>query len=111
MNKLWVRLQNQGPTRERGKREKERKELEDLVGKNLVYLSQLEGVDIAMYKSNVLPRVLEQVVSCKDELAQLYLVDCLIQCFPDDFHLRTMEQLLGIIPQLSAGVSRHTLLG
>ena len=30
MNKLWVRLQNQGPTRERGKREKERKELEDL---------------------------------------------------------------------------------
>ena len=110
MNKLWVRLQNQGPTRERGKREKERKELEDLVGKNLVYLSQLEGVDIAMYKSNVLPRVLEQVVSCKDELAQLYLVDCLIQCFPDDFHLETMDRLLGVIPQLKSGVSKHTLL-
>ena len=111
MCKLWVRLQHQGPARERGRRERERRELEDLVGRNLVCLSNLEGVDIEMYEDLVLPRVLEQVVGCGDEIAQLYLVDCLIQCFPDDFHLRTMEQLLGIIPQLSAGVSRHTLLG
>ena len=111
MCKLWVRLQHQGPARERGRRERERRELEDLVGRNLVCLSNLDGVDIELYEEMVLPRVLEQVVGCGDEIAQLYLVDCLIQCFPDDFHLRTMEQLLGIIPQLSEGVSRHTLLG
>jgi vacuolar protein sorting-associated protein 35 len=100
MNKLWVRMQHQGPVRDKEKREKERSELRDLVGKNLHVLSQLEGVDLEMYRDVVLPRVLEQVVNCKDELAQYYLMDCIIQVFPDDFHLQTLETLLGACPQL-----------
>jgi hypothetical protein len=47
--------------RDKEKREKERSELRDLVGKNLHVLSQLEGVDLEMYREVVLPRVLEQV--------------------------------------------------
>lgn len=43
MNKLWVRLQFQGHSREREKREQERRELKLLIGSNLVRLSQLEG--------------------------------------------------------------------
>jgi hypothetical protein len=35
------------------------------VGKNLLVLSQLEGVDLELYKSTVLPRVLEQVSSSR----------------------------------------------
>jgi vacuolar protein sorting-associated protein 35 len=50
MNKLWVRMQHQGPSRDRDKREKERLELRILVGTNLVRLSQLENVDVNMYK-------------------------------------------------------------
>ncbi len=50
MNKLWVRLQHQGHSRDREKREMERKELRILVGTNLVRLSQLEGVDLPLYK-------------------------------------------------------------
>lgn len=50
MNKLWVRLQHQGHSRERDKREQERKDLRILVGTNLVRLSQLEGIDIALYE-------------------------------------------------------------
>ena len=50
MNKLWVRIQHQGHTREREKRERERHELRILVGTNLVRLSQLEGVNIETYK-------------------------------------------------------------
>jgi len=91
MNKLWVRMKHQGPVRERGKREKERKELRDLVGKNLVILSSMEDVGVEMYGEIVLPRILEQVVNCKDELAQNYLMDCIIQVFPDEFHIKTME--------------------
>lgn len=162
MNKLWVRMQHQGPAREKArppfsppnllctamplippghlshprslspplphaqeKREKERQELRDLVGKNLLVLSQLEGVDLNLYQTVVLPRILEQVppatahfaspppsrtsqqaiapsanaptsgmceggwaitrcavpqvVNCKDELAQPYLMDAVIQ--------------------------------
>lgn len=49
MNKLWVRMQYQGPSREKEKRETERSELRLLVGKNIARLSQLEGVDANMY--------------------------------------------------------------
>ncbi|KAB5556765.1 hypothetical protein DKX38_007674 [Salix brachista] len=106
MNKLWVRMQHQGPAREKEKREKERSELRDLVGKNLHVLSQIEGVDLDMYKDTVLPRV----VNCKDEIAQFYLMDCIIQVFPDEYHLQTLEILLGACPQLQPSVDIKTVL-
>src|SRR5436190_6652014 len=73
MNKLWVRLQHQGHSREREQRTQERRELELLVGSNLVRLSQL--VDLETYKSGILQPLLEQVVQCRDVLAQEYLLE------------------------------------
>ncbi|KAI5596696.1 hypothetical protein BDE02_02G018400 [Populus trichocarpa] len=110
MNKLWVRMQHQGPVWVKEKLEKERSELRDLVGKNLHVLSQIEGVDLEIYRNTVLPRVLEQVVNCKDELAQYYLMDCIIQVFPDEYHLQTLETLLGACPQLQPTVDVKTVL-
>jgi vacuolar protein sorting-associated protein 35 len=72
MNKLWVRWQHQGQTRDREVRTKERQELQLLVGSNLVRLSQL--VDLDNYRQILRP-LLEQVVQCKDVLAQEYLLD------------------------------------
>eukprot|EP00123_Amoebidium_parasiticum_P014332 comp22446_c0_seq1/m.33727 comp22446_c0_seq1/g.33727 ORF comp22446_c0_seq1/g.33727 comp22446_c0_seq1/m.33727 type:complete len:794 (-) comp22446_c0_seq1:282-2663(-) len=94
MNKLWVRMQHQGHSRDREKRERERQELRILVGTNLVRLSQLENVDVNVYTKAVLPGVLEQVVNCKDPIAQEYLMECIIQVFPDDFHLRSLHMFL-----------------
>ena len=79
MNKLWVRMQHQGHSRERERRERERMELRILVGTNLVRLSQLEMVQVDMYSKLVLPGILEQVVSCRDAIAQEYLMECIIQ--------------------------------
>ncbi|XP_042036085.1 vacuolar protein sorting-associated protein 35B-like isoform X1 [Salvia splendens] len=110
MNKLWVRMQHQGPHREKEKLEKERNELRDLVGKNLHVLSQIEGIDLEMYRDTVLPSVLEQIVNCKDELAQYYLMDCIIQVFPDEYHLQTLETLLSACPQLQPTVDLKTVL-
>ncbi|GMH03284.1 hypothetical protein Nepgr_005123 [Nepenthes gracilis] len=110
MNKLWVRMQHQGPVQVKEKGEKERSELRDLVGKNLHILSQIEGVDLEMYRDTVLPRVLEQVVNCKDELAQHYLMDCVIQVFPDEYHLQTLDILLAACPQLQPTVDIKTVL-
>jgi len=31
-------------------------------------------------------------------LAQQYLMDCIIQVFPDDFHVHTLDTLLGAFP-------------
>ena len=73
MNKLWVRLQHQGHSREREQRTKERQELQLLVGTNLVRLSQL--VDMEAYKTVILQPLLEQVVQCRDVLAQEYLLE------------------------------------
>lgn len=58
----------------------------------------------------VQPRILEQVVACKDDIAQQYLMQCLIQGFPDDFHLASLEPLLGTLPQLQLGVKVHVVL-
>ncbi|XP_039011813.1 vacuolar protein sorting-associated protein 35A-like isoform X2 [Hibiscus syriacus] len=63
-----------------------------------------------MYKDTVLPRVLEQVVNCKDEIAQYYLMDCIIQVFPDEYHLQTLDVLLGAFPQLQPTVDIKTVL-
>ena len=71
MNRLWVRLQHMGGSKDtRKRREKERQELRILVGTNLVRLSQLEGVDSTIYKDVILPRILEQIDTCKDTIAQ-----------------------------------------
>ncbi|KAJ2941228.1 hypothetical protein O0L34_g3423 [Tuta absoluta] len=79
MNKLWVRMQHQGHSRDKERRERERSELRILVGTNLVRLSQLEAVTVEEYGRLVLPGILEQVVSCRDAIAQEYLMECIIQ--------------------------------
>ncbi|KAJ3390268.1 Vacuolar protein sorting-associated protein 35 [Lobulomyces angularis] len=105
MNKLWVRLQHQGHSREKFRREQERKELRLLVGSNLVRLSQLESLDLAVYQNLVLPSILEEIVNCKDVIAQDYLMEVIIQVFPDDFHLKTLDPFLSATAQLQRNVN------
>eukprot|EP01097_Dermamoeba_algensis_P001039 TRINITY_DN1396_c0_g1_i2.p1 TRINITY_DN1396_c0_g1~~TRINITY_DN1396_c0_g1_i2.p1 ORF type:complete len:741 (-),score=198.77 TRINITY_DN1396_c0_g1_i2:515-2737(-) len=107
MNKLWVRMQHQG---QRDRKEVERDELRLLVGKNLSRLSDLSGVDVTQYNELVLPSILEQIVNCKDQIAQQYLMECIIHVFPDEFHLSSLERLLETCGQLQAGVNVKTIL-
>ncbi|KAG9235127.1 vacuolar protein sorting-associated protein-like protein 35 [Amylocarpus encephaloides] len=103
MNKLWVRLQHQGHSRERELRTQERKELQLLVGNNLVRLSHL--VDLETYKNVILQPLLEQVVQCRDVLAQEYLLEVITQVFPDEFHLHTLDQFLAAVSRLNPHVN------
>ncbi|RYP13284.1 hypothetical protein DL765_006958 [Monosporascus sp. GIB2] len=103
MNKLWVRLQHQGHSREREQRTRERKELQLLVGSNIVRLSQL--VDLETYKNGILGPLLEQVVQCRDVLAQEYLLEIITQVFPDEFHLHTLDQFLAAVSRLNPHVN------
>ena len=103
MNKLWVRLQHQGHSREREQRTKERKELQLLVGSNIVRLSQL--VDLETYSNGILGPLLEQVVQCRDVLAQEYLLEIITQVFPDEFHLHTLDQFLAAVSRLNPHVN------
>jgi vacuolar protein sorting-associated protein 35 len=49
-------------------------------------------------------------VSCRDELAQQYLTQAVIQGFPDAFHLGTLDALLGALPDLQPGVKLHAVM-
>ncbi|KAK2802691.1 Vacuolar protein sorting-associated protein 35 [Onygenales sp. PD_10] len=108
MNKLWVRLQHQGHSRERELRTQERKELELLVGSNLVRLSQL--VDLETYKSVILQPLLEQVVQCRDVLAQEYLLEVITKVFPDEYHLHTLDLMLSAISRLNPHVDMKKIV-
>jgi len=110
MNKLWVRMQHQGHSRDREKKERERMELRILVGTNLVRLSQLENINVDIYKTTVLPGVLEQVVSCRDPIAQEYLMECIIQVFPDEMHLATLNNFLNACGQLHPSVNVKNII-
>lgn len=130
MNKLWVRLQHSGLSRDRERRELERRELRILVGTNLVRLSQLEGVDLEMYQRTILPSVLEQVVNCRDVIAQEYLMEVVIQVrllpprplssftehplqqvFTAEFHLSTLAPFLRATAQLHPKVNiKHLVI-
>lgn len=110
MNKLWVRMQHQGHSSEKFRREKEREELKILVGTNLVRLSQLESATLEVYQKIILPSILEQVVSCRDAIAQEYLMECIIQVFPDEFHLQTLDPFLKSCAELHAGVNVKNII-
>ncbi|KAL4156656.1 hypothetical protein PRNP1_005685 [Phytophthora ramorum] len=112
-NQLWIRLQHQkiGGSRPLAVREKERMELRLLVGTSLVRLSQMEGVTRSVYAEQVLPRLLDDVVlACKDSMAQQYLLDCIIQVFPDEFHLQNLERLLEAMDKLQENVDVALIL-
>ncbi len=113
MNRLWIRIRHMpgDKTKEtKRRRERERNDLRILVGSNLNRLSQLEGISAHTYGSTILPRILQEVASCRDPLAQAYLMDCIIQVFPDEFHLETLEVFLGVLPKLRDKVNTRTIL-
>jgi Vacuolar protein sorting-associated protein 35 len=99
-----------GHSQDRALREQERKELCILVGTNLVRLSQLEGIDLEMYKGQILPMVLEQVVQCRDVLAQEYLMKVITQVCTDDLHLRTLDPFLSATAKLNPGVNINEII-
>lgn len=104
MNKLWVRLQFQGPLSERSKRYEERNELKILVGSNLVKLSQMDFIDKQYYKETILPLLLEQIIKCNDKLAQIYLLDVIVQIFPDNYQIVSSSEFLNCLLQVADGV-------
>eukprot|EP00929_Paragymnodinium_shiwhaense_P120636 TRINITY_DN92629_c0_g1_i1.p1 TRINITY_DN92629_c0_g1~~TRINITY_DN92629_c0_g1_i1.p1 ORF type:complete len:845 (+),score=209.16 TRINITY_DN92629_c0_g1_i1:78-2537(+) len=94
-NRLWVRMQHQGAAKDKAKREKERHDLRVLVGANLVRMSQLEGMTSEFYSQTALPKLLEHITTVRETMSQQYLFESMIQVFPDEFHIQTLETTLG----------------
>lgn len=45
------------------------------------------------------------MVSCRDAIAQEYLMECIIQVFPDEFHIQTLNPFLKSCAELESGVN------
>lgn len=58
----------------------------------------------------MLPSILEQVVSCRDAIAQEYLMECIIQVFPDDFHLIALHSFLQACAELQPSVNVKNII-
>ncbi len=110
MNRLWVRMKNNVAVHERANVKNQRMELRLLVGSNLSTLSRLLSNDQHMYINKVLPAIVEQIVDCRDSIAQEYLADCVAQAFPDEFQLATLDIFLRMCAKLVRGVNLRTVL-
>lgn len=110
MNKLWVRCQHQGHSRDLQKRTEERIQLETIVGSSILRLSQIDAIGVSMFKDEILPSILEQIIQCRDKLAQEYLLDIIVQVFPAEFHLDTLETYLKSLEYVHKNTSVSTIL-
>jgi len=93
MNRLWIRTQYLSP-KDKNRHKTDRKELSVVVSENIVRLSSLESVNVEVYQSLVLPRLLALVHNCKDSYSQQHIMDCIIQVFPYEYHVRTVSYIL-----------------
>ena len=50
------------------------------------------------------------MVSCRDAIAQEYLMECIIQVFPDEMHLSTLNNFLGACAQLHPSVNVKNII-
>ena len=109
MNRLWIRLSMGTIGNERLLKEKERSELRILVGENIVRLSSLDGLNLEMYQKEILPKIIKILLESKDQLSQQYLMECIIQAFPDEYNIHCMSTILETSTQLNQAVDVKSL--
>jgi len=93
--RMWVRLQQQqSNAKDKVKKQKETQNLIFLVSSNFSRLASLQGLTAEYYAEIILPKLLDLVTALKEATTQQCLFENIIQAFPDEFHLKTLEALL-----------------
>ena len=109
MNRLWIRLSTGCSGNEKLLREKERSELQVLVGENIVRMSDLTYLKLDKYQNEVLPKLISILLDAKDSLSQQYLLECIIHAFDESFNIACMSQILDSLTKVSPNVDIKTL--
>ena len=107
MNSLWIRINSL--IEDKTIRRKQRRDLAMVVGESLMRLSTLDCMTIEIYKEKVLDQILEIMLEHRDRISQEYLFDCLISAFPDQYHIATLEKLLGATEKLYKRVDLNNI--
>ena len=109
MNRLWIRLSANTIGEEKILRDKERGDLRLLIGENINRLSSLGGVSLDLYKTKILPKLIEIIIDSKDYLSQQYIMECIIQAFPDEYNIQCMDEILKTATLLDINVDVKSL--
>ena len=99
MNKLWGWMQHQRQNWDTEKREQERQELRILAGRNLVHLSQLEGVNVECYRL-FWPAYWSKWWTAEMLWIRNILWSTLFRFSPEEFHLQTLNPFLWACAEL-----------
>ena len=113
MSRLWRRLSDNTMGEEKMLRERERQDLKILIGENINRLSSLEGLSSDLYRDRILPKLIEIIFEKRDNkvdpLSQQYLMECIIQAFPDEYNIQCMDDILKTATQLDENVDVKSL--
>jgi vacuolar protein sorting-associated protein 35 len=88
MNLMWSRIEDL----------EQREALQVTVGENVERLSVV-CTDLELYFDLVFPRLMK-ILRESDLISQKYLLDCVIQAFPDDFLLKTFDEFMELACQI-----------
>ena len=103
MNKLWIRighfkyyLGSDGI--------KARNELKEMIGENVVKLSNINELDSDSYKNKILLPLLKIIIECEDYLSQEYFLLNIIDLFPDELNIKNIDIIITSLGQMKEKV-------
>jgi hypothetical protein len=105
-NRLWVRLRFSAAD----KHDLERRQLEGIVARPILLLSTLSELNSDCYLQEVLPVLLSHVTGCRDDMAQEYLMECILEAFSIEFNWAAVEQLLDAVSKFNMTVDIRRLI-
>ena len=101
MNKLWVRIERM---KNFGDIPKIRSDLKILVGENISRLSSVPNLNENLYKTKILKPILDIIINCEDEFSQIYIFECIIQAFSNEYNIKSFELLINTLEQIKENV-------
>ncbi|EAY13784.1 hypothetical protein TVAG_468000 [Trichomonas vaginalis G3] len=101
MNRMWVRIEDIMAT---DSRREQRVELSVLIGTNIQRISALHGLTINNYSTIILPFLAKHVELCEDSLGQEFILQSIIQAFPEEYHVATIDDLFSMFGKVEQGV-------
>lgn len=103
MNKLWIRI---GHMKHLLGSDiiKVRNELKDIIGENIIKLGSIQDINDNIYKNKILLPLLKIIIECGDYLSQQYLLLNMIESFPDEYNIKSIDIIITSLSQMTEKV-------
>ena len=103
MNKLWIRighmkyyLGSDGI--------KARNEIKEMIRDNILKLVNIKDMDSDNYKNKILLPLLKIIIECEDYLSQEFFLLNIIDLFPDEFNIKSIDIIINSLGQMKEKV-------